>query len=74
MKQIIPIILLLIICVFLLLNVNTYVETFVNVKDTVNLRCGVGLSCPDKMRCVNGYCKTQNKPKLPYYTGLPINP
>ena len=69
MKQIIPIILLLLICVFVLMNVDTYVEGFI-----VNGKCGIGLSCPDQMRCVNGYCKSQNKPKLPYLTGLPIYP
>jgi hypothetical protein len=68
MKQIIPIILLLLICIFLLMNIDTYVEGFTSGK------CGVGLSCPDQMRCVNGYCKSQNKPKLPYLTGLPLYP
>jgi hypothetical protein len=70
MKQIIPIILLLLICIFLLIHTNTYVEGFINSTG----RCGIGLSCPDQMRCVNGYCKSQQKPKLPYLTGLPIYP
>ncbi len=50
------------------MNIDTYVEGFTSGK------CGVGLSCPDQMRCVNGYCKSQNKPKLPYLTGLPLYP
>jgi hypothetical protein len=67
MKEMIPMIILLFICFLILMNIKQYVEGFV-----VNGKCGVGLSCPDQMRCINGYCKTQQIPKLPYLTGLSV--
>jgi hypothetical protein len=36
--------------------------------------CGVDLrSCPEPLRCINGYCKSDNPPTLPE-TPLPIRP
>ena len=38
-------------------------------------RCGVDLpSCANGLRCINGYCKTDVAPVLPYFSDLPITP
>jgi hypothetical protein len=66
---ILPILILLFICVFLLVNVGEYTESF------VGSQCGLNHdSCPARERCVNGYCGSTIKPKLPYSTGLPVWP
>lgn len=37
--------------------------------------CGVDLrSCPEPLRCINGYCKSDNPPTLPAESDLPIRP
>lgn len=41
--------------------------------DTV--RCGPNLgTCPDDLRCINGYCKTDVAKTLPPLSDLPIHP
>ena len=43
-------------------------------EDTPNLKCGVDLpSCKNNMRCVNGFCRTEDIPSLKE-TGLNIVP
>lgn len=39
-------------------------------------RCGpeVGVTCPDGLRCMNGYCKSDVAPQLPALSDLPIRP
>ena len=38
-------------------------------------RCGVDLPrCTDGLRCMNGYCKSDVAPVLPYFSDLPIVP
>lgn len=38
-------------------------------------RCGVDLpSCPDGLRCINGYCKSDIPPKMPVLSDLPVRP
>jgi len=39
-------------------------------------RCGVDLpSCSgERIRCMNGYCKSDIPPKLPIYSDLPMTP
>jgi hypothetical protein len=39
-------------------------------------QCGVGLpSCSgDRIRCINGYCRSDIAPKLPTYSDLPMMP
>jgi hypothetical protein len=50
--------------------VNASDEGFV---DTV--RCGVSMpSCDAPLRCVNGYCKSDNPPTMPAVSDLPIRP
>jgi hypothetical protein len=46
-------------------------ETFVDTG-----RCGVGLpSCSgERIRCINGYCKSDIAPKLPEQSDLPLTP
>jgi hypothetical protein len=45
-------------------------ENFVDVG-----RCGPGLGvCPDGLRCINGYCKTDIAPKLSPLSDLPVRP
>ncbi len=39
------------------------------------IRCGVDLpSCPEGLRCMNGYCKSDIPPTLPPLSDLPIRP
>jgi hypothetical protein len=36
-------------------------------------RCGVGLpSCPETLRCINGYCKSDHPPAFPGLSDLPL--
>lgn len=38
-------------------------------------QCGPNLGvCPDGLRCINGYCKTDIAPSLPPLSDLPIRP
>lgn len=38
-------------------------------------RCGPGAGvCPDALRCINGYCKSDNPPTLPPLSDLPVHP
>lgn len=38
-------------------------------------RCGWGLGvCPDRLRCINGYCKSDIAPQLPELSDLPVRP
>ena len=39
-------------------------------------RCGpeVGKVCPDGLRCMNGYCKSDIPPTLPPVSDLPVRP
>jgi Na+/glutamate symporter len=38
-------------------------------------RCGVGMaSCPNGLRCMNGYCKSDMPAHLPPLSDLPIRP
>ena len=38
-------------------------------------RCGPNLGvCPEELRCLNGYCKSDIAPKLPPLSDLPIRP
>jgi hypothetical protein len=38
-------------------------------------RCGVDLPpCSSGLRCINGYCKSDIAPVLPYFSDLPITP
>ena len=38
-------------------------------------RCGVGLPrCQGELRCINGFCKSDRAPRLPYYSDLPLAP
>jgi hypothetical protein len=38
-------------------------------------RCGVDLrSCPSSLRCMNGWCKSDNPPSMPAISDLPITP
>jgi len=38
-------------------------------------RCGWSLGvCPDGLRCINGYCKSDVAPKLPALSDLPLRP
>lgn len=38
-------------------------------------RCGPNLGvCPAPLRCINGYCKTDIAPTLPYLSELPVVP
>jgi hypothetical protein len=68
-NKLIPILILLFICIFLLVNIGEYTESF------VGSQCGLNLnSCPAEERCVNGYCGSTKQPKLPYLTGLPVWP
>lgn len=37
-------------------------------------RCGVGLpSCPETLRCINGYCKSDHPPAFPGLSDLPMD-
>ena len=37
--------------------------------------CGVDMrSCPEPLRCINGYCKSDNPPTLAAESDLPIRP
>ena len=38
-------------------------------------RCGPNIGvCPDGLRCMNGYCKTDIAPTLPILSDLPVHP
>ena len=37
-------------------------------------RCGVDLPSCSGLRCMNGYCKSDIPPTLPYLSDLPITP
>lgn len=38
-------------------------------------RCGPNLGvCPEGLRCLNGYCKSDIAPKLPVLSDLPVRP
>ena len=65
-KQLIVIILVIVI----LYATCTVSEGFVDTQ-----RCGVDLpSCSSGLRCINGYCKTDIAPVLPYFSDVPITP
>jgi hypothetical protein len=37
--------------------------------------CGVDMrSCPPGLRCINGYCKTDDQPAFSPSSGLPVKP
>ena len=39
------------------------------------IRCGVGIpSCDVPLRCINGYCKSDNPPTMPAVSDLPVRP
>lgn len=46
-------------------------EGFMNQRGQCGPNFGV---CPDGLRCLNGYCKTDVAPKLPPLSDLPIRP
>ena len=61
------VIILVIVILYATHNVN---EGFINES-----RCGVDLpSCTSGLRCINGYCKSDNAPMLPSISDLPIIP
>lgn len=38
-------------------------------------RCGLGMeACPNGLRCMNGYCKSDTPSHLPLLSDLPIRP
>ena len=51
-------------------------EGFVNYyTDVPQGMCGVDLpSCPQGLRCSNGYCKTENTIPISRSSGLPVKP
>jgi hypothetical protein len=57
--------------VIYLVTSNKNGESFVDAG-----RCGVDLpSCSgERIRCINGYCKSDIPPKLPIYSDLPMTP
>ena len=63
------ILILVVILYFLYYNKKSW-ESFVDAG-----RCGPNLGvCPDGLRCMNGYCKSDVPPKLPKFSDLPIYP
>lgn len=60
------VIILIIVIVFSKKMIDTFVDPG---------RCGIGMpECPNGLRCMNGYCKSNTPPKLPYLSDLPIRP
>lgn len=58
------------IIIILYTTCNIFEEGFVDQG-----RCGVDLpSCNDGLRCINGYCKSDNPPQLPEMSDLPMVP
>ena len=63
--------------VLLLIILTTYLYIMPKVSDGfIDVgRCGVGLqSCPDGLRCMNGYCKSDIPKYLPALSDLPVRP
>ncbi len=64
-------IILVVVMAIYLINSPKVSEGFVDVG-----RCGVDLpSCPGgRIRCMNGYCKSDIPPKMPALSDLPMTP
>jgi hypothetical protein len=38
-------------------------------------RCGIDMPlCPESLRCINGYCRSDSTPRMPKCSDLPVRP
>jgi len=68
------ILLTVLLILFGILFLNRYVS-FDGFRDTMIQRCGVEMApCPHPLRCMNGFCRSQDHPQLYDRNPLPVVP